>query len=138
MFVYGLPVIVCFVMGNDFVSINFWSFLGYFFIFAFFSVTLHEAIHWLCAKLLGLNPHFSIRAKGVLAVHFKNVKNDYKNLFVALSAPIILIVVAILLPISGIFVLLKMMFILNVLNLTPLTNDGQIILLSLLNIWRKK
>lgn len=109
------------------------SFLGIFGV-----VALHEGIHLVVAMILGYKP---IIKKSILvpAIVYENKNNDFHNLLIAGSAPLILIFIGLLLPAENLpSVLIRLFCLLNILNLLPLTHDGEMILLSLCHLIRRR
>lgn len=102
------------------------------------SLIIHELSHVLMAKGLGYQPH--IQRKGILnfAVTYRNQQNDKHNLMIAAIAPVMSIMVGILLPNGQNLLLLKLFCLSNIFNLLPVTSDGEVILLSVINILRKR
>lgn len=103
----------------------------------FFVVILHETIHFIFAIFFKLKPTLTISKLGTPTVRYKN-DNQYSKIFVvAISAPLILTILAFLLPENGYLVMMKIMCGVNFFNLFPFTTDGEVALYSLLHIWRK-
>lgn len=101
-------------------------------------VLLHETIHLVVAMILGYKP---IIKKSILvpAILYENKQNDFHNLLIAGSAPLFLIFLGLLLPAENVpTVLIRLFCWLNILNLLPVTNDGEMIFLSLCHLLRRK
>lgn len=100
-------------------------------------VTAHEAIHFLVAKLFKLSPSFYITRLGTPIVEYKNNDNYFGIFVVSISAPIGIFVITLFLPQTSQFDLIKLMGILNIVNLLPITADGEVAIYALLKIWKK-
>ena len=113
-------------------------FLAKFFLSIMLSLMIHELSHFLMAIVLGYQPH--IHRNGILnfAVTYRNQQNDKHNLMIAAIAPVMSIMVGILLPNGQNLMLLKLFCLSNIFNLLPVTSDGEVILLSIINILRKR
>ncbi|WP_430786894.1 metalloprotease family protein [Virgibacillus flavescens] len=102
-------------------------------------VALHEAIHWVFALLFRRDPSFKFQRFFTPVITYKNNQSDTQNLIISASAPVILFTAGLLIESnSGVLVLIKIMCLANFFNLLPVTADGQMILLSLLNIRKKR
>lgn len=102
------------------------------------SVLVHEWIHWLTAVALGYRPTFNWKLSAP-SIQYENKSNPWDNLCIAISAPLILFLFGLFLQGESIFLFsLKVCCLSNILNLMPITNDGEIILLSLYNIFVRK
>lgn len=101
-------------------------------------VILHEAIHWIFALLFRRSPILKFQNFFTPVIIYKNNQSDIQNLIISVSAPLILFTAGLLLEsYSGILVVIKIMCLANFLNFLPITTDGQVILLSLLNMLKK-
>ncbi|WP_210469308.1 metalloprotease family protein [Sporosarcina sp. 6E9] len=102
-------------------------------------VVLHEAIHWAFALLFRRDPTLKFEHFFTPVITYKNNQSDTQNLIISASAPLILFTVGLLIESdSGMLVMIKLMCLANFFNLLPVTADGQMILLSLLNMLKKK
>ncbi|ANU10841.1 membrane protein [Planococcus antarcticus DSM 14505] len=102
-------------------------------------VILHEAIHWMFALLFRRVPTLKFEHFFTPVITYKNNQSDIQNLIISASAPLGLFTVGLLIEAdSGILVLIKIMCLANIFNFLPLTADGQVILLSLLNMLKKR
>lgn len=109
------------------------------YIFSILSVVIfHEAIHWLFAKFFHRQPKLKFHYFITPIISYKNNHNDIQNLIISSSAPIILIVIGIFIDgDNSNLIVLKIMCFANILNLFPVTTDGEVILLSILNLFKK-
>lgn len=103
-----------------------------------FVLFLHEITHFATAKVLGLSPKFIISKAGTPIVRYKNNHEYIKIFFVAISAPIIVISVTVILPNISEFILVKILGILNIINLLPITTDGEVAVYAILKLWKRK
>ncbi|TAA65571.1 hypothetical protein D2908_09805 [Streptococcus sp. LQJ-218] len=102
------------------------------------TVVIHEMLHYLTAYFLGYNPKFEFENFLVPSVKFINKGRDVHNFIIALAAPTGLVLIGLLIPSNNAFLsLVRIVCFLNVLHIFPFCTDGQVILLSLLNIMRK-
>ncbi|MFT9267222.1 hypothetical protein [Oenococcus sp.] len=101
----------------------------------FILVSLHESLHFIAAKVFHLRPVFKINRFLLPMISYKNPGRDAQNLVVALSAPVGLIILGMLInseiPYFG---LAKILCLTNVANLLPITTDGEVIFLSVYNL----
>lgn len=101
-------------------------------------VVIHEAIHWAFALLFRRDPSLKLQHFFTPVITYDNNQSNIQNLIISASAPLILFALGLLIESdSGTFVLIKIMCLANFLNLLPITADGQMILLSLLNMFKK-
>lgn len=101
-------------------------------------VIVHEGIHYITAYCLGLSPKVKLSLRSP-SVTYKNKGCDIKNLLVSGIAPIILIIAGIFINGKDIISFYtKILCLSNVFNLLPFTTDGEVIVMSILNIVRKK
>ncbi|EGQ2898571.1 hypothetical protein EEJ54_05635 [Staphylococcus pseudintermedius] len=70
----------------------------------------------------------------VVSVSYKNNHNSFQNLVIAASAPFICVSLGLILLILGYLNILTLVFLSNIFNFLPVTQDGQIILISVINI----
>ncbi len=101
------------------------------------AVTIHEYIHYVFAKLFKMNPKLNFNW-GTPSITYSNGNNDFHNLIIASSAPLVMIVLGLVIPNSVMFLCFKLMCFSNIFNVTPFTTNGEVILLSLINILRRK
>lgn len=102
------------------------------------TVVVHELLHYLTAYFLGYNPKFEFEKFLVPSVKFLNKGRDIDNFMIALVAPVGMELIGLLIPDNNAFLALaRIVCFLNVLHIFPFCTDGQVILLSLLNIVRK-
>lgn len=105
----------------------------------FIVIIFHEMMHWIFAKIFRRQPKIKILKFLTPTVVYDNNQNDWQNLIIASSAPFILIALGLCITIDSIFTFtIKMMCFTNFFNLLPITTDGELILLSLLNLLKKK
>lgn len=98
------------------------------------SIILHEFFHYLTAKVLKLEP--TIKLKYLIpSVVYKNTKEDVKNLIVS-AAPLLMILLTFIIP-EDKFIVFKIMCLCQIINIFPITADGEIILLSIMNLLKK-
>jgi hypothetical protein len=103
-----------------------------------FALLLHEGTHYLTARAFGLNPKIRMKWTGAEVSYVNKTENNLANLAVSASAPLLMIGVGLCVPASFEWLVFKIICLINLLNLTPLTNDGEVFLLSLRNLWRMK
>lgn len=104
----------------------------------FLSIIAHEWIHWLTAVAMGYQPTINWYLF-TPSVQYENKNNQWHNLFIASSAPLLLFLLGLFFQGESIFIFsLKVCCLSNIFNLLPNTNDGEIILLSLYNIFVRK
>lgn len=73
------------------------------------------------------------------SISYQNKQEHLHNLLISGLAPSILVVIGLLLPGNEIVWFLTKIFCLaNIFNLMPITNDGEVILLSFYNIIKEK
>lgn len=102
------------------------------------TVLLHEGLHFLVALGLGYRP--SVK-KSVFcpAICYENRQNPYHNFWIACSAPLTLFIIGMLFGGNDMAsVLFKWLCLANVFNLLPITNDGEMIFLSLCQMLRRR
>ncbi|WP_141373866.1 metalloprotease family protein [Enterococcus casseliflavus] len=100
---------------------------------------IHEISHLLSAvyfKRKNIKAHISWTC---FCITYENNYNDLQNMIIAISAPIVTTSIGLFLvfkipELSG----LGILFLTNIINFFPITNDGEIILMSLVNIIRRK
>ncbi|MDN6900193.1 metalloprotease family protein [Oenococcus sicerae] len=113
-------------------------FIGYI-LSCLLAVVIHEIIHFITASFCKLNPSLILDNWAIPKVVFKNAGNDYKNLLVACLAPICLITLGVAIHfVVNAFVVFQFMCLTNILNLLPVSSDGEIIYLSIGNIFSKR
>lgn len=100
------------------------------------SVLLHEGVHIYFACVFKLKPKLRISKFGTPIVQYKNNNNYIQILIVAVSAPILLISISLVLPNSNMYILFKVMGLCNVFNLLPVTADGEVALYAILHLWK--
>lgn len=102
------------------------------------SILVHEWIHWLTAVAMGYQPTINWQLFAP-SIQYENKNNQWYNLCIASSAPLILFLIGLFFQGESIFIFsLKVCCLSNVVNLLPITNDGEVILLSLYNIFVRK
>lgn len=101
------------------------------------AVCCHEVIHWMTAKVFHMKPSITLDYKIIPAVSYNNSGNDFHNLLVSISAPTTLTIIGFLVNWQlAYLIVFKVMCLANVFNLLPFTNDGQVALLSVVNLIR--
>ncbi|WP_236700984.1 metalloprotease family protein [Kandleria vitulina] len=98
------------------------------------SIILHEFFHYLTAKALKLEPKIKLKFL-VPSVVYKNTKDNIKNLIVS-SSPLLMILLTFIIPENKVIVF-KIMCLCQLINIFPITADGEIILLSIMNLLKK-
>lgn len=102
-------------------------------------VVAHELLHYGAARALGLSPSLSLVNPLRPAVVYRNRHVDWKNCLVAIAPGIILPAIGFTVlhvyPTLWVFALLAIS---NLVNLLPITADGEIVLLSLWNIMQNE
>lgn len=102
-------------------------------------ICIHEGIHYGMATILGYTPKVSVSKFLTPTVEFENKKRDIDNLLISSSAPLILFLVGCF--ISGenlVEMFLKNICLLNIVCLLPVSADGQVTMLSLINLIRRE
>ena len=103
-----------------------------------FLLIIHEFLHWIVAFVFKLEPILVWRIL-TPAIIYKNTYEDWKNLLVALSAPLILFAIGVFIQGNDISsVVVKFMCLANFINFLPFTDDGKVILVSIINILKSK
>lgn len=115
------------------------STLGFLFqlLLVFLTLVLHECCHYLTAYLLGYSPKIGIEKNLMPYVRFQNRQRDSDNLLIALSAPLGMFGIGLLIPNVFGLQFIKVVCLLNILHLLPICSDGQVILLSIINQLKK-
>ena len=72
------------------------------------AVTIHEYIHYVFAKLFKMNPKLNFNW-GTPSITYSNGNNDFHNLIIASSAPLVMIVLGLVIPNSVMFLCFKLM-----------------------------
>lgn len=104
----------------------------------FLLVCVHEGIHFLTAYVMGLSPKLNCHVLKP-SVYFRNKRNDIKNLIVATSSPLLLTSYGVMMNPEDILTLYtKILCLTNLLNFLPFTSDGEVILISIINLVRRK
>lgn len=98
------------------------------------SILLHESLHYLVARKLKLNPQVKMHNL-ILSITYKNTHEDIKNLFVG-AAPLLMVTLIFILPNNKWFVF-KVMCFCQIFNILPICADGEVILLSIINLLKK-
>lgn len=102
------------------------------------AVLLHESIHFLVALALDYHPKIKWSVF-YPAVYYENKQNHYHNILIACSAPLSMIAIGLLIKGNDTVTTgLKCFCLANIFNLLPVTNDGEVILLSLCRMIRRK
>ena len=100
---------------------------------------IHEMSHMMFALLFkrkNIKVHVSWTN---FCIAYENNNNDIQNLIIAISAPIITTGIGIYLVFQiPNLIGLGILFLTNIINFFPITNDGEIILMSLVNIVRRE
>ncbi|EGQ3129994.1 metalloprotease family protein [Staphylococcus pseudintermedius] len=100
-----------------------------------FVAFIHESTHLICAKLYRRKDiKINVNKLFVVSVSYKNNHNSFQNLVIAASAPFICVSLGLILLILGYLNILTLVFLSNIFNFLPVTQDGQIILISIINI----
>ena len=94
------------------------------------SIVLHESLHYLVAKRLKLYPQVKIHNL-IPSVIYQNTHDYIKNLLVSI-APLSMLTLVYILPDK--WYVLKVMCFCQIFNLFPFTQDGEVILLSIINL----
>lgn len=99
---------------------------------------IHESIHYIFAFIFKREElTFKINPLHCY-VSYKNNNNDLQNLIISLSSPLLITLIGFIIliyfpSIRGIGILCFF----NIINFTPLTSDGEVILISVINIVRR-
>lgn len=105
-------------------------FIGYV-VSIFIVVVIHELIHIITAFFLKVK--FSLAFKWLIpVVEYSSQEEWWRILLISLSAPIVSILIGVIIPNSGYLIVLKIMFLLNFLNLLPFTADGESAIYSIM------
>ncbi|AYG57169.1 metalloprotease family protein [Staphylococcus pseudintermedius] len=98
-----------------------------------FVAFIHESTHLICAKLYRRKDiKINVNKLFVVSVSYKNNHNSFQNLVIAASAPLICVSLGLILLILGYLNILTLVFLSNIFNFLPVTQDGQIILISII------
>lgn len=110
-----------------------------FFIYAaslYLVLIVHEWIHLLVAKLLKYKAYIKRINPLAFQVVYPNQHRPFDNLLIAGSSPLILFVIGCFMPLNFYTIIVKLASLSNFFNLLPITGDGEIILLSILQIYK--
>jgi hypothetical protein len=98
-------------------------------------VMIHEGFHYGLARIFNRNPQIKINKYLQVSVVYKNNHNDLQNLVIACVGPLCLVCIGIFISGNNLFSLPAKIFCLaNLINLFPVTADGEVIILSLLRM----
>lgn len=101
------------------------------------AVFCHEFIHWIVAKAFGMKPRLTFSYVVIPAVSYRNKGENLHNLLISISSPVLLVIVGFMVNWQlAYLIVFKVMCLANFFNLLPCTNDGQIALLSIVNLLR--
>ncbi|MHA8042359.1 metalloprotease family protein (plasmid) [Staphylococcus xylosus] len=116
-------------------SITIFKIIGEFLLVA----VIHELTHFIFAKIYK-REYIKINVKKIyyLSVSYKNNHNPSQNLVIAISAPCVCVFIGLTLIILGQLNFLTLIFLLNILNFLPITQDGQMILISIIDILKNR
>ncbi|ATY55773.1 TPA: metalloprotease family protein [Staphylococcus argenteus] len=99
---------------------------------------IHEFTHLIFLKIFKReNIRINIRIFFV-SITYKNNHNPLQNLIIAISAPVICLCIGLIMLSLGKLNFITLIFLTNVFNFLPLTQDGQVILISLIDIFKDK
>lgn len=98
---------------------------------------LHEGIHYVSAQALHYHPKLVKLNLLSYKVIYLNRDKPYDNLLIAALPALILSFIGFIMPLNNYTIFIKGAFCLNIINLTVLTSDGEVILLSLSQIFRR-
>ncbi len=98
----------------------------------------HELIHLFTARFLKYKAR--VRCINILAfkVEYINKHKPVDNLLIAGISPVVLFIIGIFIPLNFYTLLIKLMCVGNFFNLFPITADGEIILLSIFQIFKRR
>jgi len=99
---------------------------------------VHEWLHFILAKFFKYNAYIKRVGLYPFKVVYTNRNNPLDNLLISAISPLFLVIVGIILPLNYYTVILKVSCISNIFNLLPFTADGEIILLSIFQIFRRR
>lgn len=102
------------------------------------AVRLHEILHYLVARALHYQACF--KHVGVLAfqVEYRNQNRPLDNFLIAFISPFLLTLIGILIPLNYYTLVLKVTCLMNLFNLLLFTADGEVILLSIVQLIQKE
>ena len=102
------------------------------------AVGLHEILHYLVARVLRYQAYF--KHVGILAcqVEYRNRNCQLDNFLIAFISPFLLTIIGILIPLNYYTLVLKVTCLMNLFNLLPFTADGEVILLSIVQLIQKE
>ncbi|MGW7948363.1 metalloprotease family protein [Staphylococcus xylosus] len=96
---------------------------------------VHELTHYVFAKIYKREQvKININKVYAFSVSYKNNHNSVQNLIISLSAPLVCVIIGLIYFKLGYFNILTIVFLINIINFFPVTRDGQVILISLINI----
>lgn len=102
-------------------------------------ICIHEGIHYGMATILGYKPIFTFGKFLTPTVEFENKNRVIDNLLISISAPLTLFLVGCLINgETSVVLFLKYICLLNIFCLLPLSADGQVMILSLINLVKGK
>lgn len=105
----------------------------------FMVIIFHEMIHWVIAKIFCRQPKILFSKLMTPTIVYVNNQNDWQNLIITSSAPLIVITIGLFITVDSIFTItVKILCLMNIFNLFPITTDGEVIILSILNLLKKK
>ncbi|MFV0556512.1 MAG: hypothetical protein ACK5LM_05375 [Lactovum sp.] len=109
-----------------------------YFLSIYLILIVHEYLHFLLAKFLKYEVSIICVHPLAFKLVYENKNKALENLLIAAFSPAFLFVIGILLPSNVYTLLLKLSCLSNFFNLLPITADGEVILLSLVQIFRKR
>lgn len=108
-----------------------------FLIYLYLILIIHEAIHYYVAILFNYIPTCQRVSFFSYKVTYVNKNKPLESLIIAIAPTLFFIIVGILLPSNEYTASIKLLCFLHLGNLTILTNDGEVIILSIIQLYRK-
>ncbi|MPQ22956.1 hypothetical protein CKN86_04325 [Carnobacterium divergens] len=106
---------------------------------SFYSVLLvHESLHFFVAIFLQYDPQLVKINPIAFKISYTNRNRPIDNLMIASIPAIVLSIVGLMIPLNYYTLILKLSCLVNIFNLLPITADGEIIVLSIIQILKKK
>ena len=102
------------------------------------SIVIHEIFHYALAIAFGYKPKLYFSSYLIPTVIYENKHEPVITLVISLAGPLGTAMVGLILPDITLFSLVKLVYFSHLLCLLPITTDGQVILLSILSIIKKR
>lgn len=113
--------------------------LGVLYIFSILGgLILHELLHIFIAHLLSYSPKLTFLPPLKFQVYYENRYQPLDNLLISIISPLFLVFIGFFIELNIYTIILKITCLLNLFNLIPITGDGEVIFLSLMQMIKKK